>query len=734
MENRCTFIGGVSFALVLSLGARSVLAQEAGSTLEKPSAPGAVVLEDLQIDAAPVSPSNEVEGVVARQSSAGTKTDANIAEVPQSISVVGRTQMDQQKAQTVAEALKYTPGVFADSRADGLFDGLFIRGFGGFGGLANFSKLLDGLPLQSGQYLATPAVDAYLLERIDVLKGPASVLYGQTSPGGVVNMVSKRPTDTPQHEIEVQTGSRGREQIATDHSGPIDDEGIWSYRLTGVTKRADTQIDHTEEQRIAIAPSLTWRPDDDTSLTVLASYQKDPSSYYTGWVPAQGSVLGSSTGKISRHFNPGEPSVDAYDREQTLFGYEFSHRFNDTWTFRQNARYMDLNSEYKGFMVNYVNPYSATTPGEFNRLADHSIEKQRSFSVDNQLEATFDTGPIEHKVLLGLEYDRAQSSMRFGRSYDVAGISYLNPVYAQSVALPALTSHTEQTPEQTGLYLQDQIKWDKWTFLAGLRQDWAKTRTEDKTAGSTSHQSDQALTGRVGVVYAFDNGLSPYASFSNSFEPVTGTDAQSQAFKPTKGEQYEVGIKYQPIGWDSFITLSAFQIKQQNVRTTAPDNAFYYVQTGEVRVRGAELEGRANLTEQISLLAGYSILDPEVTKDTTKANEGNRPVSVPLSQASAWLDYSFRGQLDGLSSGIGLRHIGKSYGDTSNDLSVDAYTLVDAAVRYDLNKASPALKGWSVAVNVNNLNDKHYVASCFSAGGCFYGAERTTLASLKYAW
>ncbi|MGY2314111.1 TonB-dependent siderophore receptor [Pseudomonas sp. SDO5522_S412] len=734
MENRCTFIGGVSFALVLGLSPRVLLAEEPVKAVASEPSSGAVVLDDIQIDATQVTQDDEIEGVVARQSAAGTKTDTDIVEVPQSISVVGRTQMDQQKAQTVAEALKYTPGVFADSRADGLFDGLFIRGFGGFGGLANFSKLLDGLPLQSGQYLATPAVDSYLLDRIDVLKGPASVLYGQASPGGVVNMVSKRPTDTPLHKVEVQTGSRGREQIATDHSGPIDDQGVWSYRITALTKRADTQINHTQEQRIAVAPSLTLRPNDDTSLTLLASYQKDPSSYYTGWVPAQGSVSGSATGKISRHFNPGEPSVDAYDREQTLFGYEFSHRFNDMWSFKQNTRYMDLNSEYKGFMVNYVNPYSSTTAGELNRLADHSIEKQQTFSVDNQLEANVDTGPFQHKVLIGLEYDRAQSSMRFGRSYDVSGINYVNPVYAHSAALPALTSHTVQKPEQTGLYLQDQIKWDQWTFLAGLRQDWAKTRTEDKVAGTNSHQSDQALTGRVGVVHAFDNGISPYASYSNSFEPVVGTDAQGQAFKPTKGEQYEVGIKYQPVGWDSFITLSAFQIKQENVRTTDPGNAFYYVQTGEVRVRGAELEGRANLTDQISLLAGYSILDPEVTKDTTKSNEGNRPVSVPLSQASAWVDYAFRGTFDGLTSGVGLRHIGKSYGDTNNDLSVDAYTLVDAALRYDLNKASTTLKGWSVAVNVNNLNDKHYVASCFSAGGCFYGAERTTLASLKYSW
>ncbi|WP_277961085.1 TonB-dependent siderophore receptor [Pseudomonas sp. RIT-To-2] len=724
MNNRCKYIGGISLALVF--GSRMALAAQASD-----SSP--LLLDDVQVNATAQQPSES--GVVVTRTSAGSKTQADIADIPQSISTVSRTQMDQQKVQTVAQALKYTPGVFADSRADGLFDGLFIRGFGGFGGLANFSKLLDGLPLEAGQYLGTPAVDAYLLDRVEVLKGPASVLYGQTSPGGVVNMVSKRPTDTPLHEIELQTGSRGEKEVAADFGGPLDDQGVLSYRLTAMSRRADTQIDHTEEQRVAIAPSLTWRPDDQTSLTLLASYQKDPSSYYTGWVPAQGSVQGSSTGKISRTFNPGEPSVDAYDREQTLLGYQFEHRFNDTWTVRQNARYMDLNSLYRGYMVNYVNPYS-TVPGVINRLADHSVEHVRSFNLDNQLQADFATGALQHTVLMGLQYDESRSSMRLGRSYTVSGISYVNPVYSAEAVegIPATTTDTVQKMRQTGLYLQDQAKWDKWTFMAGLRQDWVNTRTEDQVGGTNSSRSDQDLTGRLGVVYAFDNGVSPYASYSTSFEPTIGTDYQGQAFKPTKGEQYEIGVKVQPVGWDSFITLSAFQIKQKNVRTTDPENALYYVQTGEVRIRGAELEAHANLTPQLSLVAGYSVLDPEVTKDTTASTEGNRPVSVPLNQASAWVDYALRGPLDGISAGVGLRHIGKSYGDVANDVSVDAYNLIDAALRYDLQKAAAALKGWSVAVNMTNLNDKHYVASCFSAGGCFYGEGRTTLATLKYTW
>lgn len=689
-----------------------------------------VELQSTQIESSPIQV--DQDGWVTYRSSAGSKTSTDLSKVPQSVSVVGRQQMDKQKAQTVMEALKYTPGVFADSRADGLFDGLFIRGFGGFGGLANFDKKLDGLPLRSGQYLATPTIDAYLLERVEVLKGPASVLYGQASPGGVVNLVSKQPVLNPLHSVELQMGSHGERQLGIDLGGALDDQGVWSYRLAGMSRRADTQIDHTEEQRIAITPSLRWQPNDDTSLTFLASYQKDPSSYYTGWVPAEGSVFKNANGKISRHFNPGEPSVDAYDREQSMVGYKFEHRFDDVWTFRQNARYMYLESKYKGYMVNYVNPWASAT--ELNRLLDHSVEDQQTLSLDNQLQAEFETGPLKHTTLMGLEVSRGRSSMKLGRSYAVSGIDYLNPQYGSVSALPDVASNIVQKTTQGGAYWQDQIEWDKWNFLIGLRQDWVTTETDDHLGDTHSSQSDDDLTGRVGVIYNFDNGISPYASYSTSFEAVTGVDAQSQAFKPMKGEQYEVGVKYQPPGWNSFVTVSAFDITQENVRTSDSNNALYYVQSGEVRVRGAELEAHARVTDNLNLILGYTVLDPEVTKDTNTQIEGNRPVSVPLNQATAWADYEFSGALHGVSAGMGIRHVGKSYGDTSNDLSVDAYNLVDAAVQVDLSRFTSELRGLSIALNVKNLNNKHYVASCFSAGGCFYGQERTSLLSLKYDW
>jgi len=707
-------------SLILMLGSASVSAATENT----------VELQSTKIESSPLRA--DQDSWVTQQSSAGSKINTDLSKVPQSVSVVGREQMNKQRARTVMESLKYTPGVFADSRADGLFDGLFIRGFGGFGGLANFDKKLDGLPLRSGQYLAGPTLDAYLLERVELLKGPASVLYGQASPGGVVNLVSKQPVLEPLHSVELQTGNHGERQIGIDLGGALDDQGIWSYRVAGISRRADTQIDHTEEQRIAIAPSLRWQPDDDTSLTLLTSYQKDPSSYYTGWVPAEGSVLKNANGKISRHFNPGEPSLDSYDREQSMVGYQFEHRFDDVWTFRQHTRYLYLESEYKGYMVNYVDPWASAT--ELNRLLDHSVEDQQTLSLDNQLQAEFETGLFKHTMLMGLEVSRGRSSMKLGRSYAVSGIDYLNPQYGSVSALPEVASNIVQTNTQGGAYWQDQIEWDKWNFLVGLRQDWVTTKTDDHLGDTHSSQSDDHLTGRVGLIYNFDNGISPYASYSTSFESVTGVDAQSQAFTPMKGEQYEIGVKYQPTGWNSFVTVSAFDITQKNVRTSDPNNAFYYVQTGEVRVRGAELEAHARVADNLSLILGYTVLDPEVTKDTSAQVEGNRPVSVPLNQASAWADYDFSGALRGFSAGVGVRHVGKSYGDTANNLSLDAYNLVDAALRVDLSKFVSELQGISVALDVKNLNDKHYVASCFSAGGCFYGPERTSLLSLKYDW
>jgi iron complex outermembrane receptor protein len=314
-------------------------------------------------------------------------------------------------------------------------------------------------------------------------------------------------------------------------------------------------------------------------------------------------------------------------------------------------------------------------------------------------------------------------------------IDYRAPVYGQPFPIPPVAQNYRQNWNRVGVYAQDQIRLDKLAITFGGRQDWSMLSTVDHLNGGTARQDDSAFTGRVGAVYLFDNGLAPYASYSTSFEPVLGTDYGGGAFRPTKTRQTEVGIKYQPFGKDSYVALSGFDITQENVSTADPLHPFYNVQTGEVRSRGIEVEARAALTDNLDLIGAYTYLDTVVQKDTDSGNVGKRFVAVPEQLASLWTNYRFTdGALAGLSLSGGVRYVGKSAGDPANSFSVPAATLFDAAIRYDFGATRPNLKGLQAALNVSNVFNRTYVASCFNMGGCFYGNGRLVTASLSYRW
>lgn len=696
--------------------------------------PNAIELEPITVEGTRETGTSPVPGVVAHVTATGSKTDTPIIEIPQAISVITRDQMDQQEVTSVGESLRYTPGVFADSRPGALFDSVFLRGFGGFATSAINPQMLNGLPLLAGSGWATQTIDPFALERVEVLRGPASVLYGQASPGGIVNMISKRPTEEPYHEIGVQVGNRDRLQSTFDFSGPLTTDRTWSYRLTGLASRADTEVDFSKEQRLLLAPTLTWRPDADTNLTVFGYYQNDPDNNFQGWLPAHGTVLPNASGKIPRSFYIGEPNYDGYDRRQFMVGYNFEHRFNEAWTVRQNVRYAHVEATMEGVSGNFLFPFGIA-PSELNRMSGWGDETLDGVSLDNQVQYRTSTGPLDHTFLAGLSYQQSASDNAVSNYGYVAPIDYLAPIYGQSFSIPDVGTSTHQTADKIGVYLQDQIRLDKWAFTIGGRQDWSSIDTRNRLANTSSDQSDDAFTGRVGAVYLFDSGFAPYASYSTSFEPTVGTDASGEAYKPSKARQTEVGLRYQPPGLNISMTVSVFDITRENVLTTDPSNPNFSVQTGEVRSRGIEFEGRASLTDNLDLIAAYTYLDVEVTKDAEASIVGNWPVAVPRQMASLWANYRFTdGAFNGLSLGGGVRYIGESAGDAANTFDVPDVTLVDAALRYDLGAMRPALKGWRAAVNVTNLFDTTYVSSCFSTGGCFYGNGRTMIGSLNYQW
>lgn len=674
-------------------------------------------------------------GFVATRTQAASKTDTPLTEIPQSVSVVTADQMEQQDAQSLKQALRYTAGVAADSRP-GLtgYDIIYSRGFA-------LNRYLDGTRLTGGENaLVTPQIEPYGMERLDVLRGPAGALYGSSSPGGLVDAISKRPTADPIHEIQVQTGNFDRIQGAFDLGGPVTADGTLLYRVVGLAKSVDSQVDYNHQERYYLAPSLTWRPNADTSLTVLASIQYDPYLGLYNFIPALGSLYPNPNGRIPRNTFLGQPSYNENSRTQESIGYAFEHRFNDVWQFRQNARFMSTDGTVKQVLPLPPASGGVLSFDKINRYAQSDQVSINSFNIDNVAQADFSTGPLVHKLLLGLDYQRVSESEILGQGIDTFPnpypISIFFPKYNQVILPTGPVQNTTQVQGQLGLYAQDQIKLDRFVVTLSGREDWVNSETTNNFNGTVTKQDPSAFTWRAGVNYLFDNGISPYVSYATSFEPQLGTNqATQQPFVPTTGQQYEAGIKYQPPGINMLITAAVFDLTKQNVVTVDPANPLLSVQTGEIESKGIELEAKASLSQGWDILAAYTYLDAKVTQSLDASQIGKRPLNVPDQMASLWLFYTVQeGPLLGLGLGGGVRYVGDSAGSADNAIIVPAYTLFDAALQYDFAKQIPAMKGVKLTLNATNLFDKTYVSECTNIVNCLYGTGRTVVAGLKYNW
>jgi len=685
--------------------------------------------------------------IAARQSATGTKTDTPIEKVPQSISVVTAEEMALHQPRSVKEALSYTPGVAVGTRgASNTYDYLVIRGFAADGQSQN--NYLDGMKMQ-GNFYNDAVVDPYMLERAEIMRGPVSVLYGKSSPGGLLNMVSKRPTTEPLKEIQFKMGTDNLFQTGFDFSDAIDDDGVYSYRLTGLARSNNAQQDRAEEQRYTIAPSFSWRPDDKTNFTFLSYFQNEPETGYYGWLPKEGTVDPLPNGdRLPTDFNEGAKN-NTYSRNEKMVGYSFDHEFNDTFTVRQNLRFAEnktsQNSVYGyGVCSDPANSFSkqcaALAPADKGHyLARKYVvddEKLQNFTVDTQLQSKFATGEVDHTLLTGVDFMRMRNDINswFGYDDSVPLLDLYNPVYTDfdfNSKDPANSGPYQilNRQKQTGLYVQDQAQWDKVLVTLGGRYDWADQESYNRVAGTTSKRDDTQFTWRGGVNYLFDNGITPYFSYSESFEPASQTDAQGNLFSPSTGKQYEAGLKYVPSDRPIVLTGAVYQLTKTNNLMADPAGSFFSVEGGEIRARGVEVEAKAALSASVNIVGSYTYTDAEYTTDTNY--KGNTPAQVPKHMASLWADYTFfDGALSGLTLGTGGRFTGSSYGDPANSFKVGSYTVVDALVRYDL--ARVGMAGSNVAVHVNNLFDREYVASCFNTYGCFWGAERQVVATATF--
>ena len=679
-----------------------------------------------------------VEGFVAKRSATATKTDTPVIETPQSISVVSRKDMDTRNVRDIGDAVAYSSGVLSGNAGEkNLFGGssIKIRGHGGRGSNttgASGNLHLDGLRVPADGYQSSN-LDPWLFERIEVLKGPASVLFGQSHPGGIVNLISKRPHDGMYNQIRFSSGNFDKAGVAFDLGAELND--AWQLRIVGLGLDGETQQIYSERERYLIAPSLRWT-NGATDLILLMHYQHDDiNANFYNHAP-RAAVFGNPNGRLPLSFRAGDPSWDLWDTEIRSIGYLFSHQFNDALAFRQNLRYTHSGlKEARRVFHNFPLDSSQRILTRFN-IVDRTNADE--VTIDNQLQWKLTTGSLDHTLLIGIDYRRS-SGNDSGGFVQAPSLDLFAPVYNQTFPVPPITRQSIATFEHTGIYIQDQIKAGNLSLLIGGRYDKARFTYEEKpqkTRPSRNQNiSDNAFTGRIGTIYNFNNGLAPYASYAESFEPLFfGSAFDGSPFEPEEGKQYEVGVKYQPAGADHLITLAAFDLTQENMLTADPINPGFHIQIGEVQTRGMELEGKFNFNDNLQVTGAYTYLDDKVTESNT-GDKGKRRQQIPEHNASLWANYSFnRGIFSGMGIGMGVRYIGKTEGDRLNTFSVPGYTLVDLAAHYDLGKSPLKLQGWQVSLNANNLFDRYYIASCYAAHMCRLGRERAVRFSVGYDW
>ncbi len=489
-------------------------------------------------------------------------------------------------------------------------------------------------------------------------------------------------------------------------------------------------MDYINDDKRFIAPALTWEPRDGTSLTLLGSYQEIRMNFAAPLSVQLVTGAGLPRGPIPRDRFVGEPDFDHYDADQWTLGYRFSHKLADGLRFDHALRYYEGRLDW-----DYLQVGAVTAAGDLARTISYRREKTSSLSTDTRVSYDVTTGAIRHELLAGLDvYVPVFRNDRF-QNGTVTPINIYAPVYGAVPVVDMRQSRNRGTDvrgRQVGIYFQDQIHVDdKWIVVLGGRQDWSRNRTGIRATGADVEQKDDAFTWRAGVVYTADNGVAPYASYSQSFAPQIGTDFNGGAFVPSEGEQFEAGIRYQKPGSKLLLSAAAYQLTQTNVLTTdtTPGRpAGFSVQTGEVRVRGIEAEAQAEVVENLNVLLAYAWFDPEITKSNIAGEQGQRPTFVPRQTLSVFADYRLAlFGLEDLKIGAGARHTGSSniIGATFDN---KAYTLVDALIEW-----TPG--PWRVAFNARNLFDKKY-AACLSAGvnACRYGDPQQFALTVGYRY
>ena len=694
--------------LALCSSLSSAYAQNTPAAPAAPAAPPESTLGEIKVQAKAETESatGPVQGYAAKKSATATKTDTLLGETPQSVTVVTGDEIRDMAPINISEALNYAAGVRGSNYGvDSRGDWARVRG-------ADPVQYLDGLQLMFG-YNNNTRIEPYSLERIEVLRGPASVVYGQGSTAGVINMVSKRPLDGADNEIGLSIGTYSRVQAEGDLNGRLSEDGKFLYRVAFVARKSDTQVDYVPDDVAMLAPSLTWRPDANTNWTLLARFQQNKAGSSATFLPWSGTILPNPNGQIPTSRFVSEPTYDKYDTDSDSITSLFEHRFGNDWVLRQSTRWAYTKGDYQTLypMSNFLdplNPYVNPTQSEITRAIYANKRNAHTLQADQNLQGTVMTGSVAHLLLFGLDYTSYRETAQSAFAMNDIPFDVYNPVYGNYTA-PPLVDDPRVRQSQIGLYAQDQIKFGpNWMLMLGARYDDARS-----TIGDQPIETDNATTGRAALMYLSDLGWSPYVSYSESFLPVAGTNFFNERYKPLRGEQWEIGTKFATADGRFAFNAAVYDLKEKNRQVDDPTNPQNQLQTGETTNRGVELEARGSLTPAIDLIANYNYIDID-----EKLEQG------PKNSASIWGKWNFAiAGTGGFSAGLGVRYAeGFKDGDAP---AIPSVTLLDALFAWETPQ-------WRMAFNASNLTDKTYIATCLSRGDCWWGARRNMQVSVAY--
>ncbi|MGL6314978.1 TonB-dependent siderophore receptor [Vibrio sp. WXL103] len=673
-----------------------------------------------------------------------TKTALEPEETPQGITVIDNEQLEQRSVKSLNQALRYAPGVVTETKGSSvtMYDTFTIRGFG------VDQSYYDGLVLQSLKgWNLQPQIDPIAMQQVEVFKGPTSVLYGSMPPGGMVNMIAKSPQLDPSTTVGVATGSRNLMEASIDTTGQIGDSDF-SYRFIGLARKQDSQVDNAKEERYVIAPSIDWQATDRTLVNFNLYYQNDPSMGINSSLPASGMFIDNPNGSTSPSTSAGDKNWSKFEREVLMLGYKINHDFGNGWSLLQNARFTDA-TLYQENTYHTADQFDQGT-GNLDRYIYSTDESSKGFVIDNQLSAQIHAANIEHNLLFGLDYQKLDGDSRylsFGTTSQFGDFNIFNPnndMIDRSQLEKDADYLDKVSVEQLGIYFQDQMRIDRLVLIAGGRYDWYRS-TSDYT-GEYEYDGDwydyalyeeakqEKFSYRLGALYEFDNGISPFLSYATSFEPVAGLDRNGSAYKPELGQQVEGGVKYVSADMSKQATASLFHIVKSDALMADPEDPWGpQLQVGELTSQGLELEGRWFMTESIDLNASYTYIDIEITEDSGNDLKGTTPIYVPEHAANLWANYYvYGGPLAGTRLSGGARYVGEMQMDATNTQGkVPSYTVVDLSLGYDLGYLSDSLSGATANLIVNNLFDEEYY-TCYDQANCWYGAEQSFELNMNY--